>query len=111
MDPTQLIKQANAHFQKQEFAKAREYYQRASKTLGLQCVKVNLWLCEKRMSAQGHATARPESNPLNSGLTNTNIDQQNNSKVIQQLAHTQALLEHYYNQTQQLQNQIQDANS
>ena len=96
------IHKAAEHFSRGEFEAAHRLYLKAASQLGDGLVRANLLLCERRMQQRARPhEAIPQPTPTHSEKTDR-------SKVEEQLAETQRLLEHYFNRCQELEYQLTD---
>ncbi len=98
-----LIKKANSLFKQNEFEQAELLYKQAGEQLGMRLVETSIWLCQKR--------AKESNNPLKNSATSKYAsadvyNAENFVKLKTQLDKTQALLEDYYKQTQNLKLQL-----
>lgn len=90
-----LVKRAHDVFNQGEYEHAIELYQQAAYQYGKSLFDVNIRLCEQRLQKPGQV--------IQSAPSSTD-----NLPVAQQLAETQALLEHYYRRCQELEYRLQD---
>jgi len=98
-----LIKEANRLFQKNEFEQAELLYKQAGEQLGMHLVETSIWLCQKRIKA----SKLLQQSPTTSKYASADFyNAENFVKLKTQLDKTQALLEDYYKQTQNLKLQL-----
>lgn len=98
-----LIKKANSLFRKNEFKQAELLYKQAGEQLGMHLVETSIWLCQKRIKSSNSSQQNLiTSKYACSGFYNA----ENFVKLKTQLDRTQALLEDYYKQTQNLKLQL-----
>ncbi|MBE0464409.1 hypothetical protein [Halomonas colorata] len=90
-----LVKRAHGAFNQGDYQNAIALYQQAAYQYGQHLFDVNINICEQRLQKPNQvissAPKSPESIP-----------------IIQQLAETQELLEHYYRRCQELEYRLQD---
>lgn len=98
-----LIKKANSLFQQNEFEQAELLYKQAGGQLGMHLVETSIWLCQQRVKS----SKVPQQNPITSKYAPSDLyNAENFVKLKTQLNKTQALLEDYYKQTQNLKLQL-----
>ncbi|MBL1377755.1 hypothetical protein [Zobellella iuensis] len=89
------VAQAAQHYRQGDFEQALHCYQQAADKYGQHLFKANLQLCQQKLDGRNTSASIPM-------LPNS----ENN--IALQLKHTQQLLEHYYNRTQELEYQLLD---
>lgn len=91
------IKRANELYATGKYQEAQAAFEHAGVKLGMPMVKASIWLCEKRL-AEGNS-GKESVEMTAPSLANADIDK---SALEAQLAQTQALVEKYYTELQNL---------
>ncbi|RAU19172.1 hypothetical protein DN062_02575 [Nitrincola tibetensis] len=90
-----LIKLAVENFKQGNYQQAKEYYQKASDAYGEELFKENITICERYLSLDTPSA-------LSTDQESVTLSEKT------QLIQTQALLEYYYTQSQELQHKLMD---
>lgn len=93
------MKEANLLFRKEKYQEAAEKYELAGAVLGKHFVEVNLWLCKQR------AASKNSSHGVNQSHLISSEEALSNKKQLEQ---SQALVEKYYSQVQELRFKLMD---
>lgn len=98
-----IVKQANTHFTKGDFERAKACYQQAAQVYGHRLFANSIRLCDLRLN-------RPAVEPSVAELPAAPVPAvvANESQAVRQLEETQQLLEHYYTRCQELEYQLID---
>lgn len=93
------MREANLLFREEKYQEAAEKYELAGEVLGKHLVEVNLWLCKQRAANKKSSQGAHQSHLIYSEEALSNQ---------KQLEQSQALVEKYYNQVQELRFKLMD---
>jgi hypothetical protein len=103
-EESSVIKQASVLFAQGQYELAKVLYEKASKKYGTHLFKANIWLCDKRLVQKENGD-----DTVDVPVPNFNVNSPHSSTLSEeQLEETQAALEKYYFEAQDLRNKLLD---